>query len=406
MPTLDGWRAIAIGLVLCAHTSHWTHRLDALRFPLNSYGHLGVDIFFALSGLLICHRLLEEERIFGRISLKGFYLRRAFRIFPPAYLYLGVVALLGLVRVVPSDWPTWWSAVLFCRNYVQIWVGNNPQNAYSAHFWSLAVEEHFYLLLPAVLMLFPHKRKTVLLGLTLLAFAWLAVFLTTSQLSHRSYFWYLRTDLHIVSLLFPAWLAVVLAQEVWRERLRKLLHPALLPVCLLLLIGAKYADKHLHPELTLQQRINRYDPTPALNNSVTAQPMPNVDRPVAYWPMLVGNPGTVLTFVVPLVAPFLILSTLLWPRSPLSWLLETPPFRYVGRLSYSLYLWQQFFWAIDSKGWPIARLQNSPLLGLLLTVVAAIASFYLVERPLIRLGHRLAPPATSGHRDSQFILRS
>ena len=75
-------------------------------------------IFFAISGFLICSRLLEEEQLFGHISLKGFYIRRACRILPAAFTYLIVLALLavtGLVIVTPVEW---WSCVLFFRNYL------------------------------------------------------------------------------------------------------------------------------------------------------------------------------------------------------------------------------------------------------------------------------------------------
>jgi peptidoglycan/LPS O-acetylase OafA/YrhL len=89
IPTLDGWRAIAITGVLFAHSRNgvvpWLgHR--ASSFLADQGGH-GVDLFFAISGLLICSRLLDEEKKFGHISLRGFYVRRAFRILPPQFSF-------------------------------------------------------------------------------------------------------------------------------------------------------------------------------------------------------------------------------------------------------------------------------------------------------------------------------
>ena len=71
------------------------------------FGYHGLDIFFAISGLLITSKLLEEEKSSGRISLRNFYLRRAFRILPPAIVYLGSIALLaglGLIYVSRTEW--------------------------------------------------------------------------------------------------------------------------------------------------------------------------------------------------------------------------------------------------------------------------------------------------------------
>src|SRR5271165_235764 len=96
LPTLDGWRAIAIAAVLLDHAGSGFHR-QASWHPLLQTGADGVSLFFAISGFLICSRLLEEEQLVGRISLKGFYIRRACRILPAAFTYLVVVAVLATV---------------------------------------------------------------------------------------------------------------------------------------------------------------------------------------------------------------------------------------------------------------------------------------------------------------------
>src|SRR5260370_42605751 len=94
LPSLDGWRALAIVLVLLAHSSATT---NPLQFPdfmraITTQGGLGVRIFFVISGFLITLLLLMEHRQYGFISLRNFYVRRAIRILPVYYLFLLVLA--------------------------------------------------------------------------------------------------------------------------------------------------------------------------------------------------------------------------------------------------------------------------------------------------------------------------
>lgn len=379
LPTLDGWRAIAILLVLCNHLPSWPAWSGKLVM-LRDYGFLGVDVFFALSGLLICTRLLEEEKAFGRISLANFYWRRLFRITPAAMAYLLVVALLTLLSVLPADWPAWWSAVLFWRNYFTCLVRDTGANRFTGHFWSLAVEEHFYFLLPSVLFFFRRKRLLVLGLLTAACFFWVGLYLHATPVSQRSIYWWRRSDLRLVSLLFPAWLALLYARRgafaSWVGRWLRL--EFLLPVALLV-CGALYARKHLHhthvaPPLTAQ--------------SDSSENPVDLHRSAPR-----GGPATLLEqLAAPLLFPLLILSTMTHAQSSWCRWLEWQPLRYIGRLSYSLYLWQQLFWVQYPRWGPLP-------LRLALVCAAAAASFYWIERPLIRFGHHLAPPATPGHGD-------
>src|ERR1700761_1579497 len=109
LPTLDGWRALSIGLVLMSHSqvSCTIPVLGALLRSLSSLGEEGVELFFAISGLLICSRLLEEESRCGQISVNAFYVRRFFRILPAASFYLLVIAILAALQIItvfPADW--------------------------------------------------------------------------------------------------------------------------------------------------------------------------------------------------------------------------------------------------------------------------------------------------------------
>jgi peptidoglycan/LPS O-acetylase OafA/YrhL len=91
IPSLDGLRAISISLVILSHLVKWKHISIQV---IGAYGSLGVFIFFVLSGYLITNLLLREYERTSTISLRDFYLRRAFRIFPAAFVFLAVVVVL------------------------------------------------------------------------------------------------------------------------------------------------------------------------------------------------------------------------------------------------------------------------------------------------------------------------
>src|SRR5450755_4347339 len=87
VPTLDGWRGLAVLGVVFFHCLNSGLVPGSIWAKLAARGHIGVDIFFAISGFLICGKLLQEMRQTGAISLKRFYLRRCFRIMPAVWLY-------------------------------------------------------------------------------------------------------------------------------------------------------------------------------------------------------------------------------------------------------------------------------------------------------------------------------
>src|SRR5690348_10205789 len=109
LPTLDGWRAVAILMVVFCHASHGM----GIYFANDYFGIPGVQIFFGLSGFLITSLLLRQEARLGSVSLAGFYTRRVFRIVPAAAVFLatvGIFSLIGLISITFRDWIT---ALLF-----------------------------------------------------------------------------------------------------------------------------------------------------------------------------------------------------------------------------------------------------------------------------------------------------
>jgi peptidoglycan/LPS O-acetylase OafA/YrhL len=144
IPSLYGIRAIAALAVVISHAD--------LRIKI---GGLAVTCFFVLSGYLITHLLLRERSQTGTVSLKQFYFRRTLRIFPAFWAFAGVYLILSLVAGRHVDWLAYAAIVLYAGNY---WMAVNGLGATMNHTWSLAVEEQFYLLWPAIFRLADPRR--------------------------------------------------------------------------------------------------------------------------------------------------------------------------------------------------------------------------------------------------------
>ena len=368
LPSLDGWRAFAILLVIMQHDQQW-HLFRFTNRRFRDYGGFGVWLFFAISGLLICWRILEDEKAQGRFRVKDFYVRRFFRIQPPAWTYLTVIAILILTGVVHEHWHFWLGAFFLYQNFT--WHSLQfdrmlREGWFTGHFWTLAVEEHFYILL-SLFMVFCKRQRAVLLGIAIFfillgqALAQRNGLFSDDDSTRRTYW-------QIQYLLIPALLALVLHPA----RARAFAIKYLRPWVAFLLTGAIMLSDHL---LTTHTR--------------------------HYFFRLetIGNYRQVLFYCFSLW----VAATMLHPASWTTRLLELKPLRYVGRLSYSIYVWHLIFFSTTTEfpqiHWrPLVFAAQRPwryffVLGL------AMASYYLIEKPAIRLGHRLAPPATPGHND-------
>lgn len=155
IPELDGIRAVAILIVFLSHAG-----LGKV-VP----GGLGVTIFFFLSGYLITSLMRAEVQEKGRLNFAGFYMRRTLRIFPPLYLTLAFAGLLVATGIMPTvvDLPSIAAQILFVSNYAKL--AGFDAGLPGPPLWSLAVEEHFYLIFPAVygllLMRMPPRRAAL-----------------------------------------------------------------------------------------------------------------------------------------------------------------------------------------------------------------------------------------------------
>jgi peptidoglycan/LPS O-acetylase OafA/YrhL len=347
IPTLDGWRAVAICLVIGHHagTAFYASSNEYFARALTRYGVNGVPIFFALSGLLICKLLLEERALTGSISLCAFYIRRCFRILPPLFGFLLIAYLVGCI-VRPIELL---SAIFFFRNYVS----NSAASVYSEHLWSLSVEEHFYLLWPGLLCcLLGTKRPVVNVSILALGFAmWRSVDLHSHLTAKVSPFldtaW--RTDYRIDALLWGCVAAFLLQGPKARDFLSRRLTPTVFTVVLAFYIAC----------LTL--------PVP-MRGALT-----------------------------PLAVPLLLVGTLTHERWVLSRILDWTPIRWIGRISYSLYLWQQLLFVPRWEPHVLPYLQRWPI-NLAITVACASVSYYVIEKPFIRAGRILVSRLGSGGR--------
>ena len=148
LPSLDGWRALSILLVLGEHSAHVNGFPRGLTkvFHWGFDANLGVRTFFIISGFLITWLLLEEHERTGQVSLTHFYLRRGLRILPVYIAFICTLAALQYFTPFTQPVNLWLGNVTFTTNFVS---SDRDWNT-SGHLWSLAVEEQFYLLWPSI----------------------------------------------------------------------------------------------------------------------------------------------------------------------------------------------------------------------------------------------------------------
>lgn len=341
-PHLDGVRGLAIGLVLVAHV-----------LGFNGAGLVGVLVFFVLSGYLITGLLLREHQRWGRLDLRQFYVRRALRLLPALVVFLALFALVALAADVGVSAAEVLRGVAYGLTYTTDFA-LAFQLDYApplAHLWTLAVEEHFYLVWPAVLVLLLRRGRVAVAPLVILA-------LTGAVLRSLSLGLAPALDMYFYALpttwIDPLMCGAILA--VHRHQGPAVAGPTpthlrlAVPVALTVLFAAA-----LHP-LTY-------------NSAAT---------------YLLGIP------VLGLATAWLIWSLEEARPSLAARTFSLPALRYAGAISYGLYLYNSASILVVGNVWEESL--RARVAGLLVAVLLAMASYHFVERPALRLKARVGAP--------------
>jgi peptidoglycan/LPS O-acetylase OafA/YrhL len=334
-PALDGLRAVAVAMVLCFHAG----------FGWMGGGYFGVSIFFTLSGFLITTLLIDERERTGGIALSSFIARRAKRLLPASIACITLVSvarLAGQFDQVPGLRRELFGATTHVFNWVKLGGDTGYADVFAGsaafvspleHYWSLAIEEQFYLLWPFTIVLLARRvtRWSLTLPVLFLAAA-LATPIAARLLSDDATYW--ATPMRAGELLAGAALAGVLrrrAVPAWAGSLA-------LPVAAVLAALAAVL-------------------------------------PTASGPAYAG-------LFAPLSAVSAVMVWSLQVASPVRRALSSRPLVQLGRISYGVYLfhWPVFVW-LRQQGWSLTEPWRFAL-ALVATLAIATASFVLIEQPI------------------------
>lgn len=339
IPTLDGWRGIAILMVLVAHFQggYLHHYLFGLTFF--EMGQHGVSIFFVLSGYLITSGLIAQDRAKDRanlhIDLRSFYIRRFFRIMPAALAYLLFLVLLTALTPMKAIGSDLWRCLLISRNYLP----ETPANTCTMHFWSLSLEEQFYFVWPLVLVVCGRRGGAAIAAA---AAAGIAIFRILHWNYYMADFRFLHTEVRADSLLVGCLLALALAHD---------------PIRAFFVRHARWL--FLGAALVTIECIYHYQQLEPLRESLAIA-------------VMIGT-------------------TALNPKMLVGRLLEIEHLKTTGLMSYSIYLWQGVFFR-DTWG----------IWGFIFLPIAAFTSWLIIEKHGIAFGRKLLRASTNISKPSRI----
>ncbi|WP_162055314.1 acyltransferase family protein [Pontibacter pamirensis] len=346
---LDGLRGYAALSIIIAHSPLISGPaiIETLHGYVQHYklAYLGVDVFFVLSGFLIT-RILLKEKAEGRFSFRTFYLKRCLRIFPVYYLVM-------LICGVLFTWQGMDYVSLYWSNY---YFALNQDPHPLRHTWSLAVEEHFYLVWPALLYFFSLRRAKQVILFGIPALVVLSLFYTYSQYNalEAEYLIYKGSQFRILSLAIGSCFA-------FKEKTIRNISPKN-QAFLLLLFAVTYV---LAVKIKWTFLVN-YIPSQALLLSL---------------------------FAIASASIFLLVLQFEKRQGLIHTLLTNKLISFIGMISYGLYLYHFpifYFFGITQK-----QLQGeavslgSFILPLLLVFLIPVVSYYVVEKPLLKLKDRI-----------------
>lgn len=333
IPSLDGLRCIAVGMVLFSHLLGTRGFLSPPQGTfLYEFGNLGVKVFFVISGFLITNLLLNELEKTNKIHLGKFYFRRTFRIFPACYFMIAGLILLnaiGVVALTPGDVI---HAVTYTSNYY-------PARSWAVgHTWSLGVEEQFYLLWPAVLVLLGRRKGFIAAASVIFICPIVRVTL-----------WHFY-KLEGIGFRFET------------------VADAIATGCLLAGAGGWLKSQASYRKL------------------LGSKFFVAVPAAVLFFNMFFSHP-TIYYFISHTMMNVGIALCLDWcvtyHTGIIGGILNSRPFAGIGVISYSLYLWQQMFFNRQSP----SAMASFPA-NLALVSAAALMSYFVIEKPSLRLRQR------------------
>ncbi|MBC7400094.1 MAG: acyltransferase [Mucilaginibacter sp.] len=346
-PSLNGIRGIAIIMVVFSHL-----RLSfATPYTTVFNGSLGVLFFFVLSGFLITTLCLKEKIITHDISLKNFYVRRILRIFPVAYLFILVIIALNFIFKLNISWINIAGTSLYLINFTS-YFRKYHHSYYTGHFWSLSVEEQFYLIVPFILK---KSFKTFLLAILFIVFIipviiglqYLFISLNNNYLLYAFAHYFIKFQPIAVGCLFAV---IAFKYEFKQSALIKVI-ANLIAFALVFLL--------------------RYDDFFSLRD------------------MLVG---IVSSFLI----AYIIISNLSPGTDLIFKILNNKFLNLVGVLSYSIYIWQEIFTSDDGK---LPFYIGTFPFNLIWIIVISALSYYFYESYFLKLKSKFSriksAPATS-----------
>jgi peptidoglycan/LPS O-acetylase OafA/YrhL len=337
-PSLDGLRGIAIMLVVFSHLNLSSRLTTNSFFNIIFNGRLGVLIFFVLSGFLITTLCIKEKVTTNNISLKDFYIRRALRIFPVAYLYILVIIVLNYVFKLNISYINILAAVFYLMNLSSIF-RKYFFSWETAHFWSLSVEEQFYLIIPVILK---KRFKTYLLVILFI------IFILPILISLQYLFPILNNN-------------ILYAFTHYIEKFQ-----AIAIGCLFSVLTFKYSDNY------------KISNTVKVITNIAAFAFIFYMQYDDFFTLTNVFSGLIISFTI----GYIIITNISFRTDIIFKILNFKILKIVGILSYSIYIWQQIFTS-ESKKLP-SIITTFPY-SLIFIVIVSCISYYFYESFFLRL---------------------
>ena len=335
-PSLDGFRGISIILVIVYHLNN-----SVPYFIFN--GGLGVAIFFVISGFLITTLLFKEKVKTGNISLKRFYIRRALRIFPVCYLYIIVIFILNFILHLHLSFITFLVAGLYLMNFSYFLT--HFGSGLFGHFWSLSVEEQFYLFFPYLLKKHFKLYLSIIIAIIFILPFVLLITETFHALSN--------------SIIYAASHYLIKFQSI-----------AVGCLCAVLLFK-NYINLDLITKYKLHFNIL------VIVSFFFIQYDENFSIKIVF-----------INLLISVLAGYLIISNLYYNNDFIFKFLNSKVMGFLGVLSYSLYIWQQLFTKYNTR-FP-AFMSKLPF-NLVLLIIVACVSYFIYERRFLKLKDKFEP---------------